>query len=232
MKKIFYKILVVDDDAKLLQAIKGILEGNRYGVVLAETGFAAIEKVKQELPDLIILDLMLPDIHGIDVCKILREQDSTKSIPIIMLTGKTALEEKVAGLMTGSDDYITKPFASQELLARIKAVLRRAYFRKGEKEATLEKGGISIDTEKFKVTVKGKDVPLSKTEFDLLHLFMSSEGKTLTKEDITEEIMGYREFEDTGALNMHVSRLRKKLGKPGAKHIKTIRGIGYKFSAG
>ncbi|MFC2091871.1 response regulator [Elusimicrobiota bacterium] len=224
-----YKILAVDDDVRLLQVLKTILENNDYEPILCENGTLAVELIQEHSPDLVLLDLALPDIDGTEICDILRKQDSTKAIPVIMLTGRSSQEEKVYGLKVGSDDYITKPFSPAELLARIKSVLRRSYLDENIKEI-IENGGIKIDINEYTVTVDGEIVELARKEFNLLLTLMENEDKILTKQFLLDNIWGYNETVETKTLDIHISRLRNKLGENAAKHIRTIRGKGYRFS--
>ena len=223
------KILIVDDDAEAVELLKEALTAQNLRVISAENGDEAIKKVREEKPDAVVLDIVLPGLNGLEVCRILKQDKATHSIPIIMVSGK-AMEtrDKVAGFGAGADDYLTKPFQTEELVARIGALLRR-YELSVDIEEVIEKGGISLDVNRAAVEVKGKSLNLRPKEFDLLYLLMKKSGHVLTRSYLLESIWGYEYFGATRTVDVHIRRLRKKLGEEAAKNIKTIEGKGYTF---
>lgn len=222
------KILIVDDDIECLQLVKTILDSADYSVIEAEDGKSAIQFAKEKDPDLIILDWMLPDISGIEVCKTLRSNRKTKFIPIMMLTAKTRVEDEVTGLETGADEYLTKPFRKDELLAHVKAVLRRVEYAVFGKDEVLKNGNIKVYLDKRKVVVNGREINLNKKEYDLFYLLFKKPGRVLSRGYLLETIWGWDSESMPGTLDTHISILRKKLGKDGSK-IVAVKGVGYKF---
>ena len=221
------KILVVDDEPDLVELVKDVLERNDYSVISARNADLAIKKVRESKPDLIILDLNLPGIGGIEVCRILKEDRKTSSIPIIMLTVKSTETDKIAGLEAGADDYMTKPFSTAELVARTRAVLRRILYA-GEPGEVLVSGDIRLDSTEHIVYVKDKQIDLTPKEFNLLYLLMKKKGKVLSRTFLIENIWGYEYLGGTRTVDVHVRHLREKLGKE-EKKIETVEGVGYKF---
>jgi two-component system alkaline phosphatase synthesis response regulator PhoP len=229
MKK---KILVVDDDREALELLEEILTAQNFRVISARNGDEAIKKVREEKPDSVVLDVVLPGLSGFDVCRILKGDKMTHSIPILMLSGQ-AMEtrDKVTGFEAGADDYLTKPFEAKELVARIRALLRR-YELSGDFEEVIEKEGISLDVDRATVRVKGKLVNLRPKEFDLLYLLMKKAGHVLNRSYLLESIWGYEYFGATRTVDVHIRRLREKLGEEAARKIKTVEGKGYMFVEG
>ena len=227
------KILVVDDEDHIVELIKFNLESSGYEVILAFNGEDAIEKVLEEKPDLIILDLMLPKIDGVEVCKIVKQNEATSNISIIMLTAKSDESDKIVGLETGADDYMTKPFSVKELIARVNAVLRRNSYYKLEKNAenTIKIGDIVIDDEKHEVMKANEKVELTLKEFELLRILAVHKGKVLSRNKLLDEVWGYEYFGDTRTVDVHIRHIRKKIEDDDNvfKYIETIRGIGYKM---
>lgn len=221
------KILVVDDEKDILKLLEYNLEKEEYRVFKAMTGEEALESVKKEVPDLIILDLMLPGLDGLEVCKILKKDTRTGLIPIVMLTAKGEESDIIVGLELGADDYIAKPFSPKVLIARVKAVLRRFEEKLRPKEV-IQIGGLIIDIPKHKVTVKGKPVELTTTEFNLLKCLASNPGRVFTRDQLLNNAWGEETFIVDRAVDVHIRRLRKKLGASSGL-IVTVRGIGYKF---
>ena len=227
------RILIVEDDATLLRVLEYNLANEGYQVITAIDGARALDLAKNQNPDLILLDVMLPEIDGIEVCHRLRR---IMSVPIIMLTAKSEEEDKVMGLEAGADDYVTKPFGMKELLARVKAMLRRAIklderpTRERESSA-LHVGGIEIDRARHEVKVRDTIIELGPKEFDLLSLLMENAGQVLTRNQILEKIWGYEYEGDTRTVDVHVRWLRQKLESDPANpnYIITVRNIGYKF---
>ncbi len=221
------KILVVDDEPDLVELVKDVLERNDYSVISARNADVAIKKIRESKPDLIILDLNLPGIGGIEVCRILKQDRKTISIPIIMLTVKSTETDKIAGLEAGADDYMTKPFSTAELVARTRAVLRRILYA-GEPGEVLVSGNIRLDSTEHMVYVKDKQIDLTPKEFNLLYLLMKKKGKVLSRTFLIENIWGYEYLGGTRTVDVHVRYLREKLGKEEMK-IETVEGVGYKF---
>ncbi|MDQ3951364.1 MAG: response regulator transcription factor [Actinomycetota bacterium] len=222
------RVLLIEDEDNLGEALAYQLEREGYEVERALDGVTGLQRFSTGGADLVLLDLMLPGMPGEDVCREIRR---TSNVPIIMLTARDADVDKVVGLELGADDYVTKPFHTRELLARIKAVLRRTAQGGAASKGVLEGGGIRLDAERFEVTVDGEPVHLPRKEFELLELLMENAGRVLTRDTLIDGIWGADYFGDTRTLDVHVKRLRAKCEKdPHApEHIVTIRGLGYKF---
>ncbi len=224
------RVLIIEDEEHIVELLKFNLENNGYEVIVARDGEEGIEKGKKEMPDLILLDLMLPKIDGIEVCRKLKSYEPTEETPIIMLTAKGGETDKVLGLEIGADDYITKPFSIRELLARVKVVLRRV--KRDVSSATtskLEIDGLLIDIEKHEVYCSEKMVQLTFKEFELLRTLAENRGKVLSRNYLLDEIWGYDYYGETRTVDVHVRHLRKKIEEAGIKYIETVRGIGYKM---
>ena len=225
------KILIVDDEKDIIELIQYNLEKEGYVVNHAFSGEQCLVYIKSEIPDLILLDLMLPEINGIEVCKILKKDSATSKIPIIMLTAKGEDIDIILGLELGADDYITKPFNTRELLARVKAILRRV-----ENDGSLifkEKDIINfndliIDSIKHQVTLKNTPLDLTSTEFNLLKFLASHPGKVFTRKQLLDQIWSENSFIVDRAVDVHIRRLRQKL-LTASEYIITIRGVGYRF---
>ncbi|OGS19234.1 MAG: hypothetical protein A3J83_05660 [Elusimicrobia bacterium RIFOXYA2_FULL_40_6] len=221
------KILIVDDEHDIVKLVSDILRKEEYVVTSAGSVSEAQRKVVQSVPDLILLDLRLPVIDGLEYCKMLKKDEKTTNIPIIMLTSQSQETDKVVGLELGADDYMTKPFSPAELRARIKAVLRR--LRPVEKPVeTLESGDICIKLDERAVYLKGKPVELRPKEFDLLCLFFRRKGQVLTREHIMESIWSTEYFGTSRTVDVHINRLIKKI-KSLDKKIVSVTGYGYKY---
>ncbi len=222
------KILVVDDEAAIVDLIKMELDFEGYQVETAYDGQEAIDKAQSFQPDLIVLDIMLPKINGFDVCKTLLP---LMDVPIILLTAKTDIVDKVLGLELGADDYLTKPFDNRELLARIKAHLRRAKKVPAAKkeDSMITNGPLSIMPEERMVILDGKEVHLTPKEFDLLYLLASNLEQVFPRDALLEKIWGYDYYGDTRTVDMHVQRIRRKIDSQPNKFIQTVFGIGYKM---
>ncbi|ADY73356.1 two component transcriptional regulator, winged helix family [Desulfurobacterium thermolithotrophum DSM 11699] len=219
-------VLLVEDDEDLGELLKYNLEKNQFKVDWTLDGKEALEKIKTNSYDLIILDLMLPGASGLDICKEIRENSINKDVPVIVLTALSDEDTKVKGFSIGADDYVTKPFSMKELLARIEAVLRRAgYVRK----AILEFDGIVYDKRSKSVTVDGNSIYLTKTEFQLLEFFLEHPEQLFSREELLEKIWGHDHNETTRTVDVYISRLRKKLGDKG-KYLKTLPRLGYKLT--
>lgn len=225
------KVLVVDDEQHIVELIQFNLENSGFDVLTSDNGEDAMKIAIEEVPDVIILDLMLPGIDGFEACKKIRSHEKTGKIPIIMLTAKSEETDKVLGLELGADDYLTKPFSVRELVARIKAVLRR--FEEIPKEAgkIIKIHDITIDTEKHEVMKGSKVLELTLKEFELLKILAENRGKVLSRNFLLDEVWGYDYFGETRTVDVHIRHLRKKI-EDNDKHpvyIETIRGIGYKM---
>lgn len=225
-------ILVVEDEEDIQQLVSYNLMKGGYAVVYAESGEEALEKMGAKRPDLILLDLMLPGINGLEVCKAVRRIDTTKEIPIIMLTAKGEESDIVAGLDLGADDYITKPFSPKILLARIKAIMRRkaeeAAEASQERDTFIRYADLTIDPRRFEVKVDNELVQLTVSEFDILKMLAKRAGWVFTRQQIIDSVRGYDYNVTARAVDVHIFSLRKKLGKVG-KNIEAVRGIGYRF---
>ncbi len=221
------KILVVDDEADVLDLVCMNLRAAGYAVATAENGAGALQKARAEKPDLIILDLMLPEMNGLEVCKVLKKEDATAAVPIIMLTAKTEEVDRIVGLELGADDYVAKPFSPRELVLRVKSVLRRGQEKPPEEEP-LHLGDLFLDRARHEVTVKGRPIELTATEFKLLAVLMERRGRVQGRERLLNDVWGYESVIDTRTVDTHVRRLREKLGRA-ASYIETIRGVGYRI---
>jgi len=220
-------IAIVDDEPDIVELVTIHLKKAMFkvnGLSDAESFYSFLE---EQIPDLVILDLMLPDADGLEICKHLKKDDMHSSIPVIMLTAKGDETDKILGLEFGADDYVTKPFSPKELVARVKAVLRRR--QKVEESWKLDFGGILIvDTEKYEVFVEGKRVELTSTEFRILKLLLSKKSKVFSRDDILDHLWGHEKIVLDRTIDVHIKHLRDKLGKAG-RFIKNIRGVGYKL---
>jgi two-component system response regulator RegX3 len=224
------RILVVEDEESFSDPLSYLLRKEGYEVAVAETGPDALEEFDRSGADLVLLDLMLPGLSGVDVCRALRQRSA---VPVIMLTAKDSEIDKVVGLEIGADDYVTKPYSSRELLARIKAVLRRLQEPEELVPATLESGPVRMDVERHDVTVNGSHTALPLKEFELLELLLRNSGRVLTRMQLIDRVWGSDYVGDTKTLDVHVKRLRAKVEPDPAnpRFIVTVRGLGYKFEA-
>ena len=220
------KIRIVEDDADIVEMIEYNLQKEGYETISALTGSKALSLARKKAPDLIILDLMLPDLDGLEICKELRSDKLTSKVPIIIVSAKSQETDKVVGLELGADDYVTKPFSPRELIARVKAVLRRqAHVPSG---GNIKKGNIFIDSARYKVTVSGKEVFLTLTEFKLLEFLARRPDIVFSREELLNNVFGYDSTVYDRTVDAHVKSLRKKLGKA-RTCIATVRGAGYKL---
>ena len=221
------KILVVDDEPEAVELLEFNLTQAGYAVVAAADGAEAIKKARSNLPNLIVLDLMLPEIDGLEVCKMLRRDPATAAIPIIMLTAKAAEIDRILGLELGADDYITKPFSPRELVLRVKKVLQRGVPAEAETDA-VKLGDLVIDPPRHLVSWRGKGIELTATEFKLLSLLAKRRGRVQSRDQLLRDVWEYNSLVDTRTVDTHMRRLREKLGGA-AKHLETVRGVGYRF---
>lgn len=223
-------ILVVEDEESLADSVRYNLEREGYGVSVAADGRRALERFRGESPSLVILDLMLPEVSGLDVCRMIRAESD---VPIIMVTAKDSEADKVTGLELGADDYVTKPFSMRELVSRVRANLRRVRPAAPQEpfEEVLNGGPVKMDVARHEVIVRGESVPLPPKEFELLEAFLRRKGRLLTRDFLIEEVWGADYFGDTRTLDVHVKRLRRKLEVDPHRpdHLLTVRGLGYKF---
>ena len=223
------KILVVDDEEHIIELVELYLGKEGYKVVSAQDGAAALERFSLEKPDLLVLDIMLPGKDGLDV---LREIRKSSQVPVIMLTARESEVDKVVGLELGADDYLTKPFSPRELVARVKAVLRRARPPEEEIEAVLAHGGLTIDSSRRRVEVEGAgEVELTAKEFDLLYVMAANPGIVLSRDRLMEKVWGYEYVGDTRSVDVDIRHLREQLADDAEspRFIETVRGVGYRF---
>ena len=227
-KTLMTKILVVEDEASFSEALSYVLGKEGFEVVVADTGDGAIAAFDKGGADLVLLDLMLPGLSGTEVCKQLR---SRSAVPIIMLTAKDTEVDKVVGLELGADDYVTKPYSKAELVARIKAVLRRQGDVSNPQEGVITAGPVRIDVERHQVNINNELISLPLKEFELLEFLVRNSGRVLTRAQLIDRVWGSDYFGDTKTLDVHVKRLRAKIESDPANpvYIQTIRGLGYKF---
>jgi two-component system, OmpR family, alkaline phosphatase synthesis response regulator PhoP len=221
------EILIIEDDADIAESLQYNFKREGFRIVLAESGEKGLRLALDEKnpPSLIILDLMLPGMSGMELCRRLRREPQTQKTPIIMLTAKAAEIDKIAGLETGADDYIVKPFSVKEVVARVRAVLRRSETEEIQK---FESGNLAIDFADVRVTCGSTDVKLTRKEFALLTYLIKSAGRVATRQNLLDNVWGYSYFGDTRTLDVHIRRLRQKLGDCG-NCIETVVGTGYRF---
>jgi two-component system alkaline phosphatase synthesis response regulator PhoP len=226
------KILIVDDEEHIIELLKFNLLNAGYDVLTANNGIDAVKIAKAEKPSLLLLDLMLPGIDGFDVCKEIKRDNDMKKTSIIMLTAKGEELDKILGLELGADDYITKPFSVRELLARVKAVLRRTNSFSEIEEDQYDSQNLKVDFERHEVFVNGEKVDLTLKEFELLQILIKNKGKILTRETLLDKIWGYEYIGETRTVDVHIRYLRKKIEEDdkNPRFIETIRGVGYRFN--
>jgi two-component system response regulator RegX3 len=225
------RILVVEDEASLADSVRYNLEREGFLVTVAADGREALDRFRREPPNLVILDLMLPELSGLDVCRTMRAESD---VPIIMVTAKDSEADKVTGLELGADDYVTKPFSIRELVSRVRAHLRRSRMQGAEEpEEVLVGGPVRMDVQRHEVRVGDTEVPFPPKEFELLEALLRRKGRLLTRDFLIEEVWGADYFGDTKTLDVHVKRIRRKI-EPDPhhpSHLVTVRGLGYKFVA-
>ena len=222
-------ILIIEDEKDLAELLAFNLEKEGYRTVIALDGPEGLEAAARVIPDLVLLDLMLPGMLGTEVCRSLKKSESTARIPVIMLTAKGEEIDKVVGFEVGAEDYVVKPFSTRELLLRVKAVLRRSAAEVVE-NAVIKVGPISIDTDRHLVAINGEEITFTTTEFNLLHTLVKRLGRVQSRDVLLRDVWGYNFVEDTRTVDTHVTRLRTKMGEAGDM-IKTVRGFGYKMEA-
>jgi len=222
-------VLVVEDEQDIAALIKHTLErSGEMQASIVESGDAALRAVAEHQPDLVLLDLNLPVLNGMEVCRILRARPTTAALPIIMLTARTTEADRVAGLDLGADDYVTKPFSLRELGARVRAVLRRRQQSPVPTGSMYQNGGLVADFDAVAVSVNGQPVRLTRREFELLRFLIENRNRVLSRDRLLERVWGYDRFIETRSVDVHVGRLRAKLGTAGAR-IETVVGLGYRF---
>ncbi len=222
------KILVVEDEHDILQLIKLYLEKEGFRTVSAKTGMEALHSAKQEKPDLVVLDLMLPEIDGLEVCKRLRSAPETAMLPIIMLTAKAEEADTIVGLELGADDYVTKPFSPKTLIARIKALFRRLERKPDDSPSHYRYGHLVMDLARHEVTVKKMEVPLTAKEFGLLEHLLRNPGRVLTRDVLLNTVWGYDYYGTTRTVDVHIRRLKQKLPSLNDAII-SVKSLGYKL---
>ena len=224
------RILIVEDESSLSDPLAYLLEREGFETVIAPDGLAAVSEFDSHGADLILLDLMLPGLSGTEVC---REIRTRSSVPIIMLTAKDSEVDIVVGLELGADDYVTKPYSTRELLARIRAVLRRRVETDADDTAILEAGSVRMDVERHTVSVNGKETPMPLKEFELLELLLRNSGRVLTRGQLIDRVWGSDYFGDTKTLDVHIKRIRSKIEETPSEPtmLTTVRGLGYRFEA-
>ncbi len=226
------KILVVEDEPDIRKLVHYNLAQERFKVVEAEDGERALRAIQREKPDLVILDLMLPGLSGLELCRTLRERAETARLPILMLTAKAGEADRVVGLEMGADDYLTKPFSPRELVARVKAILRRTETQGAAPGAEFyEKGPLKIDFSTYEVSIRGKPAKLTLKEFELLRFLVQNPNRVLNRDQLLDRVWGGEVFVDPRTVDVHIRRLRKAIEKNDRKPewVLTVRGVGYKF---
>ena len=218
-------VLLIEDEESIASFVAMYLEKEGFAVVSAVTGAAGLALAREKQPRVILLDLMLPDIDGFEICRQLRQESE---VPIIMLTARDASTDKVLGLELGADDYITKPFDPRELVARVKSLLRRSEVMANGADAPLSVGPLTLDPGRREVTISGEEVKLTAREFVLLHFMIVNRGLALSRQQLLERVWGYEFFGDTRTVDVHINQVRKKLGD--SVRIETVRSIGYKLT--
>jgi two-component system phosphate regulon response regulator PhoB len=224
------RILVVDDEPEAVELVEFNLKQAGFEVVTAVDGAEALKKARSLSPALVVLDLMLPEVDGLEVCKMLRRDAATAAIPIVMVTAKAAEIDRILGLELGADDYVTKPFSPRELILRVKKILQRGQTGATAPE-TLQFGDLVIDAPRHAVSCRGKSIDLTATEFKLLALLAQRRGRVQSRDQLLRDVWEYNSLIDTRTVDTHMRRLREKLG-PAAKHLDTVRGVGYRFVEG
>src|ERR1700722_14036211 len=221
------RILVVDDEPEAVELVEFNLKQSGYSVTTAVDGAEALKKARSQTPDLIVLDVMLPEMDGFEICKTLRLESATAQTPILMLTAKAAEIDRVLGLELGADDYLTKPFSPRELLLRIKKILARGQVEEKPREQ-MRFGDLLIDLPRHLASWKNKPIELTATEFKLLTILAQRAGRVQSRDQLLRDVWEYDSLIDTRTVDMHMRRLREKLGAA-AKHLDTVRGVGYRF---
>ena len=223
-------ILIVEDEKDILNLIEWHLKAEEYAVLTAQDGIKGLNTAIKQLPDLIVLDLMLPGMDGLQVCKALKKNPKTENIPVVMLTAKGEEVDRIVGLELGADDYMVKPFSPRELTLRVKAILKR-FDQKQEapEETKLKYRDLLIDMDSYRVWIREKEVSLTVTEFKLLQELLQNQGRVRTRDQLLDRVWGYQFDGYARTVDTHIRRLRQKIGEEYADAIETVRGIGYRF---
>ncbi|MGE0784106.1 MAG: response regulator [Sandaracinaceae bacterium] len=222
------RILIVDDEPDIVELLEYNLRQHGYNVTTARDGASALAEVRRQRPDLILLDLMLPDVAGTEVCRRIRKDESAEGVPIMMITARGEEIDRVVGFELGADDYVTKPFSPREIVLRVKAVLRRSRPRTAVKGEHLKIGALEIDVPRHRVLVGGEEIPLTALEFKLIYDLASRRGRVQSRDDLLERVWGYAPGIETRTVDTHVKRLREKLLEA-RDYIETVRGVGYRM---
>ncbi|MEI6337925.1 MAG: response regulator transcription factor [Verrucomicrobiota bacterium] len=220
-------VLIVEDEADVVDLLRYNLSKAGFSVLIAKDGLQGLEMARKNRPDIIVLDIMLPGMDGYAVCKALKKDPGTESLPIVMLTAKSELNERVHGLEIGADDYVTKPFSPRELVLRVQALLRRLHT--SNQGDALEVDDFQVNKSTFEIRLKGQRLELTVTEFKLLTLLIERRGRTMSRDTLLFDVWGYQNAIDTRTVDTHIRRLREKLG-PHSSRLETIRGEGYRFN--
>lgn len=230
MNQLQRHILVTDDEEHISELVKYNLEKAGFTVSVCHTGTGTLEKLEEHPVDLLVLDLMLPDIDGIEVCKRIRKSEKYSELPIIMLTAKSEEIDRILGLELGADDYMTKPFSVKELVARIKTVLRRTEHHAEEFSSVIHWQNMVMNLERHEVSVEGHSIELTLKEFELLKYLLKNRGRVMSRNLLLDEIWGYDYFGETRTVDVHIRNIRKKISEfSGEDYIETVRGVGYKI---
>jgi two-component system, OmpR family, phosphate regulon response regulator PhoB len=222
------RILLIEDEPDIAEVLEYNLQKEGFDVEVARRGDAGLEAIRREAPDLVLLDLMLPGIDGLELTRMLKRDAATSGLPIVMLTARGEELDRIVGLELGADDYISKPFSPREVILRIKAVLRRLQHEEASPQDLIEAGGIQLDVSGHQLRVRGKEMPLTATEFRLLRLLLERGGRVQTRGQLLTDVWGYAEDIDSRTVDTHIRRLRRKLG-PEADRIETVIGVGYRL---
>jgi DNA-binding response OmpR family regulator len=225
------RVLVVEDERDVAELLRYNLARDGYQVVVAATGAEALRQAHEAHPDVVLLDIMVPQLNGWEICRRLKQDAETRSIPIIMVTGRVEEGDKVLGFEVGADDYVTKPFSPRELLARIKAVARRGRLDPAGPKAHLKVGELEIDRQRFEVRMKGRPITLTPKEFDLLALLAGSPGRVFGRGELLDAVWGRDGFVEPRTVDVHLARLRRKFlaARVPSPALETVRGVGYRF---
>ena len=222
------RILLIEDEPDIAEVLQYNLEKEGFQVEIARRGDAGLEVIRRDGPDLILLDLMLPGIDGLELTRLLKRDPETAHLPIVMLTARGEEVDRIVGLELGADDYISKPFSPREVVLRVKAVLRRRLQPDEGAEDLLQIGGIELDIAGHQLRIRGREIPLTATEFRLLRLLMERQGRVQTRSQLLSDVWGYAEDIDSRTVDTHIRRLRRKLGSE-AERIETVIGVGYRL---
>jgi two-component system, OmpR family, alkaline phosphatase synthesis response regulator PhoP len=225
------RVLVVEDERDVAELLRYNLTKDGYDVVVAATGSDAVKQAHEAHPDVVLLDIMVPQLNGWEICRRLKQDVETRAIPVIMVTGRVEEGDKVLGFEVGADDYVTKPFSPRELLARIRAVARRGRQDPGARKAQLKVGDLEIDRHRFEVRMKGRVITLTPKEFELLALLANAPGRVFGRDELLDAVWGRDGFVEPRTVDVHVARLRRKFtaARAPAPGVETVRGVGYRF---